>query len=104
GQAPRFESRQDTHQDSSASNFLWRRTAVAKCVEGSGGPGGMARIIGDDLSHRSWAGEGAPGGEVQLGYQATLRCHCQNSGLDLSERVDRSWKLSRWVGQWRRRS
>ena len=86
------------------AHFLRRRATAAGRAQGRSGSRGLARFPAPDLSRRTRAGQSSPQGAIQLGHQAALRRHRENSRLHLSRRVDRARQSSRCLGQRRRGS
>src|SRR6266481_5531176 len=69
------------HQDPCVADILCRRAATACRADRPSGSGRMARRPRHHLSRRSWPRESSPQSEIQLGYQATLRRHRENSWI-----------------------
>ena len=62
--------------------------------------GGLAHHV----SHGRRAGAGAPGGQVQLGHQAGLRCDCHHPRVHRARRMGDARQSRRRLGERRRRS
>ena len=103
-QAAGLERSDHADENSRDADFLRRRAAAARGAERPSRARSLARRAADHLSRRTRAGEGSPEAEVQLGYQADLRCDRAHSGQHLSGRVDHPRQSSRCLGERRDRS
>ena len=104
-EAPAAQRSQDHHQDSGASDFVWRCAAAAGRAQGPGRAGELARRAADDLSRRSRSGEGASESRNPTGTSSrSTTSIARIPGSDEPDVVDHSRQSSRRLGQRRRRS